>query len=223
MIVYFISGLGADERAFGRLQLPSGFSAVHLRWLPVSGGETLAEYSARMALLIDDSKPFVLAGLSFGGMVALEICKLKKPALLILLSSVETRKELPLSYRIAGKMKLYKFIPKVSLSFILPVLYWFFGPTDRGSRILIVDFIRRIDPGYLRWALKQISCWQNDKAYHSTLRIHGSKDRAFPIRLCRVRHIVTTGGHFCVYTHADVVNAILKKSLTSGGTTLPVV
>jgi pimeloyl-ACP methyl ester carboxylesterase len=75
MIVYFLSGLGADERAFQKIILPPEYEIRHIPWELIKGDETLEYYAQKLSLKIDDTQPFLLAGLSMGGIVALEICK----------------------------------------------------------------------------------------------------------------------------------------------------
>jgi hypothetical protein len=67
MKVYFISGLGADERAFQRLVFPQSWTVSHLQWIEPARGESLESYVARFSKLIDSTAPFALVGLSFWG------------------------------------------------------------------------------------------------------------------------------------------------------------
>ena len=71
--IYCISGLGADERAFSKLNI-KGFELKVIRWLMPIKDETLPEYASRMRQDIDDDNP-ILMGLSFGGMLCTEIAK----------------------------------------------------------------------------------------------------------------------------------------------------
>jgi len=214
MVVYFISGLGADERAFQRIRLPAGYQIQHIPWEPVKGNETIEAYARQLAKKIDSSKPFMLAGLSFGGLLAVEISKLLKPEKLILFSTVETREELPAVYRLAGRFRVYKLLPHVVPTYALRFLYWFFGPLDQDGRNLIAAFQKQTDPLFLRWALMQISRWQNNTSTSSRIHIHGSRDRTFPVRLTHANYVVEGSGHLCVFTSANEVNKILEKELS---------
>lgn len=213
MKVYFLSGLGADKRAFERTRLPSGYEICHIPWEAVSGNESIATYAKKLAQKIDSTQPFMLAGLSFGGLVAREICKFIKPEKLILLSTIRTSKELPSLYKLAGKSGLYKILPASLLPLILPFLYWFFGPLNKEGRKLVAAFLKQTNPLLLKWSLGIISCWKNEVAFEPCLHIHGSRDRAFPVRLSQPNYIIKGGGHFCVLTHAEEVNKILAKEL----------
>ena len=108
MIIYFISGLGADRRVFQKLKLPEGFTAQYIDWIKPFEDESLEAYSKRMATAIDTSKPFVLVGLSMGGMVSIEIAKFTQPKLVILISSIKSIDELPWYYKLGGTFQLDK-------------------------------------------------------------------------------------------------------------------
>ena len=71
--------------------------------------ETLAQYAQRIVQRITAPRP-MLVGLSFGGMVAVEIAKILPVEKVILISSAKTRDELPPSYRFLGKLHLHKFL-----------------------------------------------------------------------------------------------------------------
>src|SRR5690349_8277991 len=107
--IYCISGLGADERAFERLNI-KGCSLHHLNWISPMKNETLSSYAARMLLQIEEDHP-ILLGLSFGGMIAVEMARQIEPSKLILISSVKTHTEIPGWMRLSGALNLHKFIP----------------------------------------------------------------------------------------------------------------
>ncbi|HEY0434517.1 MAG TPA: hypothetical protein VGC95_11625, partial [Chitinophagaceae bacterium] len=79
MKAYFISGLGADRRAFYRIQMPSSIQIVHLDWIDPLPKESLNDYALRFSKLIDRHEEFILVGLSFGGMLAVELGKFLQP------------------------------------------------------------------------------------------------------------------------------------------------
>lgn len=91
--IYFISGLGADRRAFSKLIFSEHFPMIHLDWISPEPNESLRSYASRLALEIDSSNPFYLVGLSFGGMLATEIAKELNPIHTFLISSTPTFKE----------------------------------------------------------------------------------------------------------------------------------
>ena len=104
--VYIFSGLGADERIFQRLDL-SGFSTIFIKWEVPFKNETIENYASRLIRQITEPRP-ILLGLSFGGLISVEIAKQIETEKVILIASAQTREEIPLYYRLAGKLKLHK-------------------------------------------------------------------------------------------------------------------
>jgi pimeloyl-ACP methyl ester carboxylesterase len=109
--IYIISGLGADRRAFSKLVFPPEISVIHLDWIPPAANESLINYARRLGERIDQTAPYYLIGLSFGGMLATEITRIMNPIHTFLISSIATYKELPWYYRAAGSISLQKAIP----------------------------------------------------------------------------------------------------------------
>ena len=72
--LYIFSGLGADERVFQLLDF-SGFSTTFIKWTPPIENETIENYAERILKQINTTKP-TLIGLSFGGIIAIEVAKL---------------------------------------------------------------------------------------------------------------------------------------------------
>ncbi len=115
MIVYFLSGLGADKRAFQKLHLPKNWKIKHLAWPALSENETFSSYCTKISALIDTSESFAVIGLSFGGMVATELAKKLQPKTTIIISSVSTKYELPFIMKISRWFKLNKIVPALLL------------------------------------------------------------------------------------------------------------
>ncbi len=122
--LYCFSGLGADEKVFGRLEL-QGYTLNFIQWEIPKAGEAIAEYAARLSSKIPESNP-VLLRLSFGGMVAIEVSKLIPTEKVILISTAKTKNEIPWLYRVAGKIRLHRIIPTVFLKWANPLSYWLF-------------------------------------------------------------------------------------------------
>lgn len=115
-MLYLLPGLGADERVFQNLLPLLKAPAQVLTWLPPeSATETLAHYVARMAEAVPEDQPCLVVGVSFGGVVALEICRLRPLAQAVLVSSIPDAGSLPLLLRIVRKTRVYKLVPPLLL------------------------------------------------------------------------------------------------------------
>ena len=87
MNLYFISGLGADKRVFQKLILPEVFIIHHIEWLPLrKTGNHSSRTVRQLSAQIDTTKPFSLVGLSFGGVIAVEMSKFLSPVQTVLIS-----------------------------------------------------------------------------------------------------------------------------------------
>ena len=209
--VYCISGFGADQRAFTRLSF--GHREVHyLPWLMPAHDECIGSYAARMAEGITKAKP-VLLGLSFGGMMAIEIAKLIPTEKIILISSVTNSKELPSWMKWAGKLKIDKIVPLRSFKLIEPLENYNLGIETPEERQLVASYRNKVDPHYTSWAVHQILNWKNTWIPGNLIHIHGGRDHIFPLRKIKPDFIIEDGGHFMVMNRADKINAILVRTL----------
>lgn len=208
MIIYAISGLGADERAFAKLKLKHPLK--HISWKSPEGDESLSSYANRMAEEIDSSEEFILLGLSFGGIVAIEIAKIKQPIKTILISSAPTKAEIPASMRLMGRTGFIRAVPPSRLTPPPFISNWFFGVEDEEAKKLLEDFVQNTDPLFLKWAIKQIMCWENEEEL-PCLCIHGTNDRLIP---CHDKAIkIDKGTHFMILAHAERVTSIINEHI----------
>ena len=210
MKIYAISGLGADERAFQFLQFPH--DVFHINWITPKEDESISNYSKRLCDQVDTTEPFALVGLSFGGMLATEMCKFIKPAHTILLSSAETKKEIPWWFKLIGKMKLTSVVPGGFVEVPRPVASWFFGTKNPE----MLDYILEdVDVKFVKWAVKQIMNWDNKSPATNVLKIYGKDDRVLPAKKGKNTVMIKDGGHFMVADKADEISSIIQKRLTT--------
>jgi len=209
---YFISGLGADKKAFYKLKLPAGYEPVYLDWITPQSKESLKEYAFRFAGSINDQEDFILIGLSFGGMIASEIARIKSPRKVILLSSISNSDEMPWYFRVAGKTGIQKIVP-VALYKKVTILNHFMGTKSKTDKAMVLSFVKQTDPAFIRWSINAILEWEQHERLPDTIHIHGSKDRLLPIRYIKASHIINNGKHLMVLNKADEINRILEDVL----------
>jgi len=214
--IYFISGLGADRRAFRKLVFPESYKLVYLDWIPAQANESLSAYADRLASAIDTSTPFYLIGLSFGGMIVAEIAKKLKPLHSFIISSTPTFRELPWYYRLAGKLRIEKAVPasliKNSNTFGLK----FLGAKTEDELALLKQLIVDSDPYFIKWALTCIVNWDNVERASNITHIHGSGDKILPMRFTSKPDVVIKGaGHFMVYANAEEIMGIILPIVKS--------
>jgi pimeloyl-ACP methyl ester carboxylesterase len=213
--VYCISGLGADHHIFDGLDVP-GIGWTHLPWLMPEGDETLDGYARRMKAGIDDEvRAPVLLGVSFGGMMAIEIAKWLPAATVILVSSIRHWRQLPIPIKMSRHLGLGKWTPPANLPLLAPLQDYFLGVETPADARLAREYRGNVDPHYLQWSIRHIAAWQNEWQPAGLYHIHGSKDRIFPLDLVEPTHVIEGGGHLMIHNRAAEINKILISILGS--------
>jgi pimeloyl-ACP methyl ester carboxylesterase len=207
--IYCISGLGADERAFARLQI-DGYSLVVLPWLMPTPNETIEQYAGKMSESITDKDPIIM-GLSFGGMMCVEIAKLIPVQKVILISSIKSVNELPAWLKYSGKLKLNKIFPMRSFSVLEPIQNFFLGAIGKDEKDIARSYRKNAPQPYVDWAINEVLHWRNTFQPPALHHIHGDNDKMFPIRYVSPTHIIKGGGHFMIMNKAEEVSAIISK------------
>ncbi|MEP6582987.1 MAG: alpha/beta hydrolase [Ginsengibacter sp.] len=211
--IYCISGFGADEKVFSNLDFKD--NKVHfIPWLLPEKKEKIFEYARRMAEKIHHTNP-ILCGLSFGGMMGIEIAKLISTQKVILISSIKSLHEIPLWMKLAGKVQLNKIFPLRSFRLIEPIQNYNLGIENKIELELVREYRKNIAQPYTNWAANEILNWKNDWQPPNLYHIHGTRDHMFPIRNIKTKYLVPGGGHFMVMNRADKVNEMLHSILSS--------
>jgi pimeloyl-ACP methyl ester carboxylesterase len=209
--IYCISGLGADERVFSKIALP-GYVLQPVRWKIPEKNERINEYAQRMLAEIKEEKP-ILLGLSFGGMMSIEIAKLVEVEKVILISSIKSANELPGWMRFVGKLRLDKMVPLKSFKVMEPVQNYKLGVTNEEERKMAIEYRRSANKKYTNWAINQVLNWKNDWQPPRIYHIHGTKDRMFPIKKITPSYTVKNGGHLMIMNKADEISQYLLSIL----------
>lgn len=210
--IYCISGLGADYRLFQNLRLPQEYRLRHLPWISPDKEESIESYAARIAAGIDEEAP-VLVGVSFGGMISVEISKQMPVSRVILISSIKSKSEKPLYFRAAATLRLNKILPLKPYGFLEPIQNYNLGIENEEEKALAEEYRRTINLSYTEWAIDRILNWQNETFPDDIIHIHGSSDHIFPVRYVKPTDIIEGAGHMMVMNRAEEISAILDKAL----------
>ena len=211
--IYCISGLGADERAFSRLKV-EGYEFTCLPWLTPLPKETIQEYAARMSISIIVENP-ILMGLSFGGMMSIEISKLISVEKVILISSIKSGKELPGWMKLAGSLKLNRIFPMRSYKLTEPIQNRFIGISEPDEIEMVKAYRKNAPQVYVDWAINEVLNWRNDWQPSAIYHVHGDADRIFPVYNLSPTFTIKGGGHFMIMNKFVEVNEALFKILSN--------
>jgi pimeloyl-ACP methyl ester carboxylesterase len=204
--------MGADHRVFKYLQLPEGYEPSYIQWIPPLKKESLRDYAYRLTQQIETTQPFVIAGVSLGGMLAVEIAKRITPVSTILISSVPVSTHLPKYYRLAGALGLGKLIPATLLK-SAAILKHSLMMYPAEKRRLMRQVIWSSDDRFIRWALNAVLEWDNKDIPSPLFHIHGTRDETLPGAMTTPTHIVQKGGHMLLVSRPETVNQFLRDVL----------
>jgi pimeloyl-ACP methyl ester carboxylesterase len=215
MTVYFISGLGADERVFTKLKLDPRLNVKYIKWLRPLKKESLQHYAARLTKQINTSQPFQLVGLSFGGVIASEIADIACPAQVTLISSMSTGVPLSKFYQVMIRFLLMSPLSAPLLKSANRITYSYFGADTPELKKLLKTILHDTNSKFLKWALIRMSGWDRKDRVENLFHIHGTADKLIPILIVKPDVIIEGGGHLMVYAQADQISKILNDRLTT--------
>jgi pimeloyl-ACP methyl ester carboxylesterase len=217
--IFIISGLGADERVFQLLDL-SDYEVVFVEWIKPLHKEKIEHYAARLLTQITSPNP-VIIGLSFGGMMAIEISKLIPTKKIILLSSAKTKQEIPFYLKILGNLGLDYIVPSCVLKQSNIIVDWFFGVKGYFEKKLLHQILKDMDSIFLKWSIHQVLHWNNLFVPPNLTHIHGTADRLLPAYFIKANELIPNAGHFMVLTFPTLIsariNALLQSEIQSKG------
>ncbi len=207
-----LPGMGADERlfehqrrAFPNLMVPP--------WIESLDSETISAYASRLADTIKVSRPFYLGGVSFGGMVALEMAERLGPEAVFLIGSARSSASIPFFWKTMERLTRFAPIEVVeALSEWNPFFARKFGLLTAEQKDLFMTMLKDADMKFIRWGCRALMDWQGPKSSEIPVHhIHGAEDKLIPPRLAEADRLVPGAGHLLNLSHPPEVNAILLE------------
>lgn len=213
MKVYFISGLGADERVFQFLDLP-GIEKIYIKWIDPQHQESLASYAKRLITQIDLTEDVILLGISFGGIIAQEIAKIISCKKVMIVSSVKSPQEFNWQLSLVSASGIYKLFPAKILKWSnLLTADYYFSTTSKKESQLLHQIIKETDNRFMLWAIDRLMTWKNANPHENIIHIHGTSDRIFPISPIKNGIKVQGGGHFMVVSKSTELSKIIMENI----------
>ena len=208
MKIYAISGLGADKRVFQYLKLKH--ELIPIDWISPNDNENISQYSKRLSSVINTNEDFMILGVSFGGLVAVEISKILQPKLTILISSVETKNELPKIFRLYGSAIL-KHLPERFFDIPRKMAVTLFGTTKTELLNQILD---DTDLSFAKWAVNELVNWKNTQRLEKVFKISGTHDKIIPASGGISEVLVREGAHFMIVDRAEEISDLINEKLS---------
>ena len=210
-IIYLLPGQGSDCRLFKYIEFP--YDTVHLEFPVPEKKTTLREYAHGFIPRIDTNKPFILIGVSLGGMICSELTDTLEPDLTIVISSAKYRAELPGRYQFQKTIPLNKIIPKGMTKWGAKVLAPLVEPARKQDKETFRSMIESKDPAYLKRTVDMVINWEKESYDDRIIHIHGDKDHTLPHRKVNYDYLVENGTHMMVYIKGDEVSRLINAIL----------
>ena len=205
-------GLGASSKIFEFIKLDKKFKLIKLDWISPFENESLSSYAKRMTKKIKHKNPYIL-GVSFGGILVQEMSVFCKFSKVIIVSSIKSKFELPISMVLAKKTKANIFFPSKWINDIENLILFVFGDLVKKKVMHYKRYLSVRDPQYLKWAVKQQINWKRTSIVSNLIHIHGDKDNVFPNRYIKNAIIVKDGTHAMILIKSDWFNKNLPLLL----------
>jgi hypothetical protein len=210
--IYCISGLGADERIFKRLSV-KGANLVHVPWVPFDKHDEIPCYAQKMSSQIREKDPIVL-GLSFGGMLAVEIGKIRHLDRVFAISTAKTKDELVQGT--GGFLSLlikYDVIPAPLYTMPNTFLLQRFGAKTAEEKKLLTDILYDTDPWFVKWAMRALLEWKSETFKENVFHIHGTADKIIMPGSIKPDFWIEGGTHMMIYNRAEEIGKIISENL----------
>lgn len=211
--VYQVSGLGADERVFKELDI-KGARIHNIKWVTPRKKDDLVSYTHRLIPQIDTTRDVYLIGVSFGGIIAQELCRQIKVKKVIIISSAKTREEMNHGFDWMYTLQLPRIFPA---SFIKKGVEsradYFFETRNAEESKLVHDILKDTDAHFLKWSLKAMVKWDPKPLQQKVVHIHGTADRVFPAQAIHDYIPIEGGTHLMIVNRAKEISRIVNDAL----------
>ena len=207
----FISGLGADEKAFSNLP-DFGIPKVDVKWIPNEHNESLYNYAQRLISKYRINQGDIIIGLSFGGLLAQQMAEILGSRYVILISSFRTREDLKFLFRQGLRLHLHKLIPELKSDFIGSLVANYLNSGSQISRPIIEEMVKETDMKLMKWSIEKIFELKSELAQDVVkFNLIGSNDRIVKFWHNETTYEISGGSHFMVFEEADAVSRIIQN------------
>lgn len=212
--IYFLAGLGFDKRIFYNLELQN-VDIAYLDWLEPIKNESFEDYVTRISEQIKPSeKEIILAGHSFGGIVVQKLSQIIKTKKVIIISSIKSKSEIPITLRFLKYIKLYNFFNRELILRSFPIWARAFGYNSEKGRNLFVQMISNCSDNYFKWSMDKVVHFEGFEGINNLIHIHGTNDKTFPIGKIKDPIPIKDGSHFMVFSKPEEVSEVLNEELS---------
>jgi len=200
-VIYCIPGLGLDHRVFGKLKIKNA-ELKFLDFIEPLENEKITAYAKRISDPIKEAN-FCLLGMSLGGILSIEISRLRKVDHLFLISTIKNKREIPTIIRFMDKLPT-KSKTASKLAVDASVAFKpYYDKSGTAGNVLFDKMIHAASVDFLAWGIQEIANWEFDEALNCPFyHLQGTADLIFPIKNIDCAETVQGATHYMVYNDA---------------------
>ncbi|MFT3786464.1 MAG: alpha/beta fold hydrolase [Tepidisphaeraceae bacterium] len=219
--LYLLPGLGGDSRLFVEQKRYFGDQLLCPDFIPpASHHESLRDYARRWLDRLVPTPPYFIGGLSFGGMLAMEMAQVAPtPEAVFLIASCRScasiRRRFKVLLGVGGRMPVLALRGSIGAFGVGLRLLNDLKPEHRQ---IVHDLASHPNLPLLQWAGRAITDWRHDGSCPAPVfQIHGQRDLVIPLKTGDPDAILTTGRHLIQFSHADIVNRYIDRRMVECG------
>lgn len=210
--IYLFPGQGSDRRIFDSISFDSKFEVRIIEYGTPDKEMTLKSFARQLSNQIDTTQNFILIGVSFGGMICVEMSEILNPRKTIIISSAKNCRELPFRYRFQKVIPIYKLIPKGMILAGAKILQPIVEPDRNNNKLVFKSMLSSKSGLYMKRAVGLIINWDRKENSKNVFHIHGTNDRTIPIRrIVSPTIVVEEGSHMITLTRGKEISEHLKS------------
>jgi pimeloyl-ACP methyl ester carboxylesterase len=212
--IYCFHGQGSTGKIFGDLRVDSSYIIQLVEYSTPEKGMTMQSFAKALATQIDTTAPFILLGVSLGGMLCTELSEWLHPRQTIIISSAKNRGELPFRYRFQKTIPLYKLFPGKLLVLGAKILQPIVEPDRRKNKETFKEMLASKNGSYMKRTIQLVINWERTSNTHKIYHLHGNNDHTLPYRNIKTPDFtVNNGSHMMTLTRAEHISAVLNGIL----------
>jgi esterase/lipase len=211
MIIYAIPGLGTTKKLFVNTTI-AGVEIKVLDWPLPEKNDTMQSYARKFLPQINTDAPFCLLGVSFGGMLCVELARIISPKKIFLISTSKTRKELPWFIRFFKHVPIHKIVSEKQHRKLAYQGRWLVG----FGKAYIPEFLGMVNSmseNYFQNCINIIVNWNGTAVPKNSVHIHGDNDKLLKYKFVKADHTIPKGSHAMIVFQAEEINRIIENEL----------
>ncbi|MEM1212934.1 MAG: alpha/beta hydrolase [Planctomycetota bacterium] len=224
--IVLLPGLGADAELFEPQVRAFGDRLIVPEWVEPDANDSIAEYALRWGAVIKEQldreapgEPVLLGGVSFGGMIALDMAGLIGASGVVLIAGCVDPSEV--SARTLLAQRIGSMVPRTAWGLTLKAMALPFAKLDGlgdDDTALLRRVAGRVDVPLLDWGGGALRDWtgpEHLEAGMPVFRMHGRQDWVIPCPESGVDVVLPDGRHLINLSHEKSVNGFLAEKASA--------